>query len=114
LYFLDTATLHIAKTLKVTDKGKPLKNLNELEYVDGFIYANVWRTDLIARIDAETGFTDGFLDLADVSGQARLINGQSDVLNGIAWHAASKSLVVTGKYWPFMYVLKLQEPPAMQ
>jgi len=111
LYFLDTATLEVTKTLTVTYRGEPLKELNELEYADGFIYANVWRTDMIARIDLKTGVAVGFLDLSQLTSQARMINAQADVLNGIAWHPETKSLLVTGKYWPLIYILKLAPSP---
>jgi glutamine cyclotransferase len=111
LYYLDTATLQVARTVTVTYRGEPLKELNELEYADGFIYANIWRTDMIARIDASTGVADSFLDLSQLTSQAKLINGQADVLNGIAWHPETKSLLVTGKYWPLIYVLKLAPSP---
>lgn len=114
LYFLDTASLTVAKTLSVTYKGQPVKELNELEYVDGAIFANVWRTDRIARIDASSGVVDGFLELGPLTNQAKAINNQADVLNGIAWHAGTRLLVVTGKYWPFLYVLKLQETTPAQ
>lgn len=109
LFFLDTTTLEVARTMNVTYRNQPVKELNELEFVDGYIFANVWRTDLIARIDANTGVVDAFLELGELTEQARMINNKSDVLNGIAWHAATRSLVVTGKYWPYMYILKLKE-----
>lgn len=109
LYFLDTVNLAVVKTVNVIYRDSPLKDLNELEYVDGSIYANIWRTDLVARIDAVTGIAEGFLDLSELTGQARTINRQADVLNGIAWHAGTRSLLVTGKYWPLIYVLKLEE-----
>ena len=112
LYFLDTTNLKVVRTMNVTYRGEPLKELNELEFVNGSIFANVWRTDMIARIDAATGVADGFLELSELTSQARMINSRSDVLNGIAWHPGSKSLLVTGKYWPLIYILKLEETPA--
>jgi glutamine cyclotransferase len=107
LYFLDTLTMNIVKSLTVTYQGKPVSALNELEYVEGFIYANVWQTALIAKIDATTGKVEGFLDLTPLTKQAGMINPNQDVLNGIAWHEGTQSLLVTGKYWPLIYVLKL-------
>lgn len=106
LYFMDTTTLAVLKSLKVTYEGKPLTSLNELEYVNGFIYANVWQTNLIAKIDSKTGEAQGFLDLASLAQQAGMINPNQDVLNGIAWHEATQSFLVTGKYWPVIFVLK--------
>lgn len=109
LHFLDTLTLSITKSLQVSYQGKPVSALNELEYVDGFVYANVWQTNLIAKIDATTGNVEGFLDLAPLTRQAGMINPNQDVLNGIAWHEGTQSLLVTGKYWPLIYVLKINK-----
>jgi glutamine cyclotransferase len=112
LYYLDTLNFAITKSLKVTHNGKPLTALNELEYVDGFIYANVWQTNLVAKINASTGIVTGFLDLSALAQQAGMINPNQDVLNGVAWHEGTKSLLVTGKYWPLIYILKLKNQPA--
>ncbi len=109
LHFLDTLTLSITKSLNVSYNGKPVTALNELEYMDGFIYANVWQTNLLAKIDVTTGNVEGFLDLAPLTRQAAMINPNQDVLNGIAWHEGTKSLLVTGKYWPLIYVLKIEK-----
>lgn len=109
LHFLDTLTLSITKSLNVTYKGEPVNALNELEYVEGFVYANVWQTNLVAKIDATTGNVEGFLDLSPLTRQAGMINPNQDVLNGIAWHEGTQSLLVTGKYWPLIYVLKLNK-----
>ncbi len=109
LYLLDTLTLKPTKTINVTYDGQPVNALNELEFINGYIYANIWQTNLIAKIDVSTGITHGFLDLSKIAQQAKLINPGADVLNGLAWHAGTQSLLVTGKYWPFIYVLKLKE-----
>lgn len=113
LYYLDTIDFTISKSIKVTHNGKPLTALNELEYVDGHIYANVWQTNLVAKINASTGTVTGFLDLSPLTRQAAMINPNQDVLNGIAWHEGTKSLLVTGKYWPLIYVLKLKDQPSL-
>ncbi len=109
LYFRDTLSFEIKKELQVTYNGKPVNALNELEYIDGYIYANVWRSHWIAKISPENGEVSGFLDLSKLVQQANLINPNVDVLNGIAWHEGTKSMLVTGKYWPYIYVLKLSE-----
>lgn len=109
LYLLDTLTLKPTKTLNVTYNGKPVNALNELEFINGYVYANIWQTNLIAKIDLKTGDVQGFLDLSKLAQQAKLINPNADVLNGLAWHKGTNSLLVTGKYWPFIYVLKLKE-----
>jgi glutamine cyclotransferase len=114
LYFRDSLTLDVVRTLKVTYKGEPLRELNELEYIDGHVFANIWQTNRIARINPSTGVVTHFLDLSQLATQARVINNQVDVLNGIAWHPESKLLLVTGKYWPLIYILKLGEIPARQ
>lgn len=108
LTFLDTATLKPVRTLSVQFDGNPVTGLNELEFVEGNYYANIWRTDVIARIDGSTGEVTGFLDLSELSQQARALNPQVDVLNGIAWHPATKTMLVTGKYWPYIFILKLK------
>lgn len=109
LYFLDPTSLQTLRSLKVTDQGKPVAKLNELEWVDGLIYANIWLSDLIVRIDPQTGVVQDHLDLHGLlPEQARDAN--TDVLNGIAWDAAKGELLVTGKRWPRLYRLKLNPP----
>ncbi|MCW3848527.1 glutaminyl-peptide cyclotransferase [Sphingomonas sp. LB-2] len=100
LRFLDPETMKPTGTLEVTAEGCPVKNLNELEWVDGEIYANIWQTDLIARIDPKTGHVLGFLDVTTL-GPAN--PGRDDVANGIAYDAAGKRLFVTGKNWSQLY-----------
>lgn len=96
--------------MQVMYNGKPINALNELEYIDGFIYANVWRTNWIAKINPANGEVVGFLDLSKLVQQANLINPNADVLNGIAWHEGTQSMLVTGKNWPYIYVLKMNDP----
>ncbi|MBL7850990.1 MAG: glutaminyl-peptide cyclotransferase [Cyclobacteriaceae bacterium] len=106
--FLDSASLKPVRTLTVKHDGVAVSDLNELEYVDGSLYANIWQTNLVARIELETGEVTGFLDLTELSQQARRVNPNADVLNGIAWHPATKTMLVTGKFWPYLFVLKLK------
>lgn len=108
IYFLDTVSLKPVKTLTVTNNGEPLKGLNELEYVDGSIYANVWQTSTVVKIDMNTGAVVGLLDLTPLTKQARELKPEVDVLNGIAWHPATRLMLVTGKFWNYIYVLKLK------
>jgi glutaminyl-peptide cyclotransferase len=103
LRFLDPETLKVTRTLDVTADGCPLKNLNELEWIDGEIWANVWQTNLIARIDPASGKVRSFVDL---TGLGPYQSDQDDVANGIAWDAAGKRLFVTGKHWPQLYEIK--------
>jgi len=107
LYFRDTLSFEIKKKLQVTYNNKPVNSLNELEYIAGHIYANVWRTNWIAKINPTNGEVLGFIDLSKLVQQTNLITPNADVLNGIAWHEGTQSMLVTGKNWPYIYVLKL-------
>jgi len=104
LRFLDPATFAERRRLRVTAVGQPVKNLNELEYVKGEIFANVWLTDYIARIDPATGRINGYVDLR---GLMPASHSTRDVLNGIAYDAAGDRLFVTGKLWPRLFEIKL-------
>jgi glutamine cyclotransferase len=107
LTFLDTATLKPVKKLQVRDEQGPVSKINELEFVDGFIFANVWETNTIVKIDASSGKVVGRIDFSAKAREVKILNPQADVLNGIAYHAPTKSLLVTGKYWPFIFALQL-------
>lgn len=109
LYFLDTLNLNVNQKLDVTYEGKPVNELNELEYIEGFIFANIWRTNWIAKIDPTNGKVIGFIDLSPLARQAKLANPNVDVTNGIAWHNDTKLLLITGKYWPYIFAIKIQE-----
>lgn len=102
----DPETLKETGRITVTDGGKPVANVNELEYVKGEIFANVWLTERIARIDPATGQVKGWIDLGGIlSPEDR--NGNEDVLNGIAYDAKGDRLFVTGKRWSKIYEIKL-------
>ncbi len=103
LRFLDPDSLATVSTLKVTAHGCPVAKLNELEWVDGQIYANIWQTNLIARIDPKSGEVLSFLDLSSLGPKER---GLDDVANGIAWDGAQRRLFVTGKRWPQLYQIQ--------
>lgn len=97
----------------VTYRGQPVRELNELEWAAGRLYANVWHTDLIARIDPSSGAVEGWLDLAALrKGMAKPAgwNEAEHVLNGIAWNPADGHFFVTGKCWPVLYELRLLPP----
>ena len=106
LRFLDPQTLGVKRTLRVTADGHPVPRLNELEYVQGEIYANVWLTDRIARIDPASGKVKGWIDLSALS-RASGRGSEEDVPNGIAWDSAKGRLFVTGKNWPVLYEIRL-------
>jgi glutamine cyclotransferase len=108
LRFIDPTTFAVTRTLTVKDGGRDVPKLNELEMVKGEIYANVWETNSIVRIDPASGNVLGWLDLAGLfteSDRRRYLKPgqQVDVLNGIAYDEVSGRLVVTGKWWPRLY-----------
>jgi glutamine cyclotransferase len=105
LRFFDPVTLKETSRVQVTEDGKPLDRLNELEYINGEVWANVWYSDNIVRIDPKTGVVKSKLDLKSLNQQ----RGHDDVLNGIAWDADSKRLFVTGKLWDKLYEIKVKE-----
>lgn len=107
LRWLDPQTFKEVRRLRVTANGKPVDQLNELEWVDGEIFANVWQTDRIARIDPQTGHVVGWIDLAGILPQPFRIQGVTDVLNGIAYDAPTKRLFVTGKLWPRLFEIRV-------
>jgi len=109
LRFLDPHTLREVRRVRVTSEGRPLRNINELEYVRGEILANVWQTSLIARIDPATGAVKGWLDLSALVARARVTDPDA-VLNGIAYDGRHDRLFVTGKNWPVLFELKLDTP----
>jgi len=108
LRFLDPETMAEQRRVTVTWQGEPVRLINELEYVDGRIYANIWYSPLIARIDPETGVIDDWINLAPLVAQ-NVGRDPDAVLNGIAWDAQARLLYVTGKNWPRLYALKLHE-----
>lgn len=103
IYYLNPDTLQEVRRLHVTLEGQPLPRLNELEYVEGKILANVWQTDFIVQIDPETGVVDGIYDFTGLLQQAPPFQGSYDVLNGIAYDAETGRLFVTGKLWPYLF-----------
>ena len=109
LRFLNPQTLKATRLLEVTLNGKPLPNLNELEWVKGEIYANVWHANWIARIDPATGAVVGVINLTGILNASNLADGPDGVLNGIAYDAKGDRLFVTGKDWPTLFEIKLRE-----
>ena len=115
---LDAATLKEKRRFTVRDGGAPIDQLNELEYVQGEIFANVWQTDRIARISPQTGKVVGWIDLTGLLSPV-FRRREDAVLNGIAYDAAHKRLFVTGKLWPNIFEIQLApknpapQPPAV-
>ena len=109
LYFLDPQSFQQVNRLEVHTKDGPVSKLNELEYVQGEIYANVWKTDRIARISPETGEVVGWIDLEGLL-RPEDRNRRFDVLNGIAYDVKNDRLFVTGKLWPKLFEIELVVP----
>jgi len=115
LQYLDPNTLQVQKTLSVTDQNGPVNNINELEYVDGFIYANQFLTNNILKINAESGRVVAKADLTDIFAHGgkvfnpdQLPDPHEDVLNGIAYDSARASFLITGKQWPYLFEVKFR------
>ena len=106
LFFLDPETYAVTGKVTVTDQGKEIVNINELEWVWGEIFANIWQTDDIIRIDPETGEVLGWIDLSGLLPEEDR-TAQTDVLNGIAFDPSGNRLFVTGKLWPKLYEIRL-------
>jgi glutaminyl-peptide cyclotransferase len=105
---LDPKTLAEQRRIRVTAEGKPITQLNELEWVDGELYANVWGTDVIARIDPASGNVVGWIDLTGLLPPAQRGTESPDaVLNGIAYEPKGRRLFVTGKLWPKLFEIEL-------
>ena len=102
---LDGQTLAETRRIRVLENGRPLKDLNELEWVEGEILANVWQTDRIVKINPLTGRVTGSIDLTGILPAPE--RAGTDVLNGIAYDAAGKRLFVTGKLWPKLFHIRL-------
>jgi len=104
--FLDPATLQTKRIISVLDAGEPVEQLNELEYINGEIYANIYQTDRIARIEPKSGKIVGWIDLTGLL-KSKDRTGEEDVLNGIAYDEAGKRLFVTGKMWPKLFEIEI-------
>lgn len=118
LTWRDPATFKALKKLQVTAGGQPVRNLNELEYVNGTLYANVWLTDRVARIDPASGKVTAWLDLGPLVREVAALNSvqgrqtsADDVANGIAYNPLTKRLLLTGKHWPLLFEVSVQDAP---
>ncbi|MBS1513295.1 MAG: glutaminyl-peptide cyclotransferase [Bacteroidetes bacterium] len=110
LYFVDAETFKVKSILAVKEDSKPVDSINELEYIDGFIFANVWQQDIIIKINPSTGEVVGKMDVTNFPSKyfaKDIVQDRTDVLNGIAYDSTSKKMYITGKRWPLMFELKL-------
>jgi len=106
--FHDPETFELVRSLDIHDDGRPISSLNELEYINGEIWANLWYQDRLVRISPETGAVIGWVDLSSLYPPSQ--RASEDVLNGIAYDAAAERLFVTGKNWPWLYEIQVGPP----
>lgn len=105
IYFRDPNSFEITDKVAVTSGQNRIKNINELEYQDGYIYANIWQTDYIVKINPQTGKLRGLLDLSNI---LEIENPEEiDVLNGIAFDPEEENFLVTGKLWPKLFRIEI-------
>jgi glutamine cyclotransferase len=110
LSYRDPETFKEIRQISVHDHTGMKNNLNELEFINGQVFANVWQTNLIIRIDTANGNVTGIMDMTDLIKQDPLLSmPPADVLNGIAWDSTSKKIYITGKKWPKLFEIKLNQ-----
>lgn len=109
LYFVNPLTFKVEKRINVEDNYGPVGNINELEFVNGYIYANIWGTNTIIKINAETGKVAGKISLNGIleKGDIPYNPAKIDVLNGIAYNPQNNHFLITGKYWPALFEIEL-------
>lgn len=110
LYFVNPENLSIKTARQITDNIGPVKSINELEYIDGFIFANVYQSNLIIKINPSNGHVIGTIQLPGLIQQYSkgYVPDDEEVLNGIAWDSANKKMYITGKRWPKMFELVIK------
>ena len=106
LVYRNPRTFEIVKTIEATTNEGSISQLNELEYIDGKIYANIYMQDLIAVINPNSGAVEAIIQASEISSKYR---GKGEVLNGIAYNSQSKELVITGKYWNKLLAVKINK-----
>ncbi len=108
LYFVNPDDFRLKSTIAVTENSSPVYQINELEYIDGFVFANLYQTDMIVKIDPVSGFVVGKMDFTGMKEKffADKITDRTDYFNGIAYDSTTKKFLVTGKRWPKMFELK--------
>jgi glutaminyl-peptide cyclotransferase len=109
LRFLNPDTLQETHRVRVSLEGRPVSNVNELEWIKGEVFANVWQTNWIVRIDPGSGRVVGLINLNGLLQPSDIVDGQTDVLNGIAYDAKGDRLFVTGKNWPKLFEIRLRK-----
>jgi glutamine cyclotransferase len=107
LSFLDPETLTVTNVIGVSDNNGPVGNINELEYINGNIYANQWLTPYILKIDPSSGKVTGRMDFTNMIEQVNSLYPDAEEFNGIAYDSTTQKVYVTGKKWPRLYEIKL-------
>ena len=110
LYFVNPDDFKVKSTIAVTDNAGPVDAINELEYIDGYVFANVYQSDFIVKIEPTSGHVKGKMTLPGMPEQyfpSQIIAGRTDVMNGIAYDSITKKMFITGKRWPKMFEVKL-------
>ncbi|WP_409966797.1 hypothetical protein PIECOFPK_01370 [Mycovorax composti] len=107
LYFYEPSTFRLMRTQAVTQNGDLSFNLNELEYIEGYVYANQWQQPYIYKIEPESGQIVGRIDVTQIWERIKRIDPMADVPNGIAYDAEAKKIYITGKKWPELYEVQL-------
>ncbi|KAJ8902436.1 hypothetical protein NDN08_006841 [Rhodosorus marinus] len=109
---LDATTLRPIRSMAVTDGTRPIKLLNDIQFIEGELWANVWMSDVLAVIDATTGSVNRWIDLRGLLVQSSVApKVRPDVLNGLAYDPTKKRVLVTGKYWPQMFYVEVNNEP---
>ena len=109
LYFLDPIDYHLHHKIVIKRRGGVVTRVNELEYVEGFIYANIWQSNKIIKINPVSGNVNGEIDLSDLHRVLKKQSSKMDVMNGIAYNHLKKTFIITGKYWPSYYEIEIKE-----
>jgi glutamine cyclotransferase len=109
IFFVDAETFKVKRTITVKEDGTAIDSLNELEFINGSVYANVYQSEFIVKIDTANGDVTGKIDLPNLKEKyfpKEIVPERTDVLNGIAYDSASKKLYITGKRWPKLFEIK--------
>ena len=109
LTYIDPNNFQVIKSVSVTENGYVKENLNELEYIKGYIYANIWTKNIIVKIDPTSGKVIGQIDLTPLADECKNINPGSLEMNGIAYDSIKNKIFVTGKLWPKIYEIKIND-----
>ncbi|KAA3659448.1 MAG: glutaminyl-peptide cyclotransferase [Calditrichaeota bacterium] len=109
LFYWDAGSYEEKNALAVTSDGKPVQRLNELEFINGYIWANIWKSDSIAVIDPENGHVETWLDMSGILDSGERTD-TADVLNGIAWDEEKQAIYITGKLWPHVFQIRVTGP----